>query len=316
MTQALVTPDRTSNEPAAFVDSQPTWRHIALYAFIIGPFLAVIAGVWYAASGNGISGRDVALSIVFYAVSGHGITVGFHRYLTHGAFKAKRPLRIALAVAGSFAVEGPVIRWVADHRKHHAFSDRDGDPHSPWRYGTSTWAVAKGLWWSHLGWLFDKEKVPAEKYAPDLLADPAIVRVHALFPLWTALTVLLPGVFGWLLSGFTWHGTWTALLWAGLVRIFVLHHFTFAINSICHVVGTKPFVTRDRATNVWPLAVLSMGESWHNLHHADPTCARHGVDRGQIDSSAAVIRGFERLGWVWDVRWPDRPRLAGKRAGG
>lgn len=139
------------------------------------------------------------------------------------------------------------------------------------------------------------------------------MRVHKLFPLWTALTLLLPGFLGWVLTGFTWHGAWTTFLWAGLVRVFVLHHITWSVNSICHVFGSKPFVTRDRATNVWPLAVLSMGESWHNLHHADPTCARHGVDPGQLDSSAAFIRGFERLRWAWDVRWPDPARLDRKR---
>jgi stearoyl-CoA desaturase (delta-9 desaturase) len=292
---------------------RPMWEQVALYLFVVLPFAALVGGIAYAAAGNGISLLDVVLAAVFFAFAGHGITIGFHRYFTHGSFKAKRPLRIGLAIAGSMAVQGPMIRWVADHRKHHAFSDREGDPHSPWRYGTSVGALAKGLWWAHTGWLFDREKTPKEKYAPDLVADPDIAMIHKTFPLWTALTLLLPGLLGYLLTGFTWHGAWTAFLWAGLVRVFLLHHVTWSVNSICHVAGRRPFATRDKSTNNWPLAVLSMGESWHNLHHAEPTSARHGVDRGQLDSSAAIIRGFERLGWATDVRWPNEERLAKKR---
>jgi stearoyl-CoA desaturase (delta-9 desaturase) len=305
--------DEASHTSRPFDEKRPMWEHVALYIFVIVPFLALIGGIAYAAMGNGISWLDVGLSVVFFAITGHGITIGYHRYLTHGSFKAKRPLRIALAIAGSMAVQGPPIRWVADHRKHHAFSDKLGDPHSPWRYGTGVRALAKGLWWAHMGWLFDREQTPKERYTPDLLADRDIVRIYRLFPLWTAISLLLPGLLGYLLSGLTWHGAWTAFLWAGLVRVFVLHHVTWSINSICHVVGTKRFNTRDNSTNVWPLAILSMGESWHNLHHADPTCARHGVDPGQLDSSAAIIRGFEKLGWVSDVRWPDARRLDARR---
>jgi len=295
-------------------DIRPMYEHVFLYVFVILPFLATIAAVVLAARGGAISWLDVGLSVVFFAFAGHGITIGFHRYFTHGSFKANRPLRVALAIAGSMAVQGPIIRWVADHRRHHAYSDREGDPHSPWRYGPGVRNLAKGLWWAHLGWLFDRERTSKQHYAKDLLADRDIVKIHKTFPLWTVLTVLLPGVLGWLLSGLTWHGAWTALLWAGLVRVFVLHHVTWSINSVCHVFGNRPFTTRDKSTNVWPLAVLSMGESWHNLHHADPTCAQHGVDRGQIDSSAALIKLFETVGWARDVRWPNRARLAGKRA--
>ncbi len=292
---------------------RPMWAQVALWIFICVPFLAVVAGIAYAATGNGISLLDVALTVVFAAVTGHGVTIGFHRCFTHGAFKANRGLRIALAVCGSMSAEGSVIQWVADHRKHHAHSDRDGDPHSPWRFGTGFRAAAKGFWWSHVGWLFDREEIPRRRYAPDLLADQDIVRIDRLFPALMAVSLLAPALFGWLLSGFTLHGALTAFLWAGLVRIFVIHHVTFSVNSICHMIGSKPFATRDRSTNVWPLAVLSMGESWHNAHHADPTCARHGVDRGQIDSSAALIALFEWFGWARDVRWPDPARLAKRR---
>jgi stearoyl-CoA desaturase (Delta-9 desaturase) len=263
--------------------------------------------------GHGLSWLDLTLAVVFYAVSGHGITVGFHRYLTHGSFKANRALRTALAAAGSLAIEGPPIRWVADHRRHHAFSDAEGDPHSPWRYGTSFRALTKGVWYAHIGWLFDVEQTDQKRFCPDLLADRDVVRVNRLFPAMVAISMLLPAVLGGLL---TWSitGAVTAFFWASLVRVALLHHVTWSINSICHTWGKRPFITSDRAVNVSWLAVLSMGESWHNLHHADPTCARHGVDKGQLDSSARLIRWFEKAGWAHDVRWPKKARLDARRA--
>jgi stearoyl-CoA desaturase (Delta-9 desaturase) len=276
------------------------------------PFLALVAAI-PVAWGWGLGWRDLAIAAVLYAVSGHGVTVGFHRYFTHGSFKANRPLKIALAVAGSLAIEGPVIRWVADHRRHHAFSDREGDPHSPWRYGESVPALAKGLLFAHIGWLFDVEQTNPRRYAPDLLKDPDVVRVSRLFPALVATSLLLPALLGGLLS-WSWQGAVTAFFWGSLVRVALLHHVTWSINSICHAMGEQPFKSRDRSGNVWWLALLSMGESWHNLHHADPTCARHGVLRGQIDSSARTIWVCERFGWATDVRWPRADRLAARRA--
>ena len=290
------------------------WEQIALGLVIGVPFLAIVAAV-PVAWGRGLGWRDVVIAVVMYAVTGHGITVGFHRYFTHGSFKARRPLRVALAVAGSLAIEGPVVRWVADHRKHHRFSDKDGDPHSPWRYGESVPALLKGLLHAHMGWLFDVEQTSQKQYAPDLLQDRDVVRVSRAFPVLVLVSLLLPPLTGGLWS-MSWQGALTAFFWGSLVRIGLLHHVTWSINSICHAVGEKPFRSRDRSGNVWWLAVLSMGESWHNLHHADPTSARHGVLRGQLDSSARLIRWFERAGWAYDVRWPSRDRLASRRAGG
>ncbi|MGF7238413.1 MAG: acyl-CoA desaturase [Frankia sp.] len=304
-------PVRSAELPTEF---RPLWAQIALWIFLVVPTLAVVGGVVFAALGGAISLIDVALAIFFVTITSHGVTIGYHRMATHGAFKAKRWLRITLAVCGSMSAEGSVIRWAADHRMHHAFSDRDGDPHSPWRYGTGFRAVARGLWWAHVGWLFDREETPKERYAPDLLKDPDLLLVDRLFPQLMALSLLAPAVLGFALTGGSWRGALTAFFWAGIVRIFVVHHTTFAINSICHVTGTRPFMTRDKAVNVWPLAILSMGESWHNYHHADPTSARHGVDPGQLDSSAAFIRIFERVGWVSDVRWPKPARIAARRA--
>ena len=286
-------------------------EQIALLLFIAIPFAAVVAAV-PVAWGWGLGVRDVVLGTVMYVITGLGITVGFHRYFTHGAFVANRGLRIALAVAGSMAIEGPVVRWVADHRRHHAFSDRDGDPHSPWRYGETVPALVKGLWHAHSGWLFDREQTNARRYAPDLLRDRDVAAVSRLFPALVAVSLLTPPLLGGLLS-WSWQGAVSAFFWASLVRVALLHHVTWSINSICHALGQRPFDSRDRSGNVWWLAVLSFGESWHNLHHADPTCARHGVLRGQVDSSARVIQLFERLGWATRVRWPRPDRIDAKR---
>jgi stearoyl-CoA desaturase (delta-9 desaturase) len=207
------------------------------------------------------------------------------------------------------ALQGDVITWVADHRRHHAYADKEGDPHSPWLYGTTPLALAKGFFHAHMGWLFGKDRTNAARFTPDLLSDRDIARTAALFPLLTVLSLGAPALAGGLIT-MSWWGAATAFFWAGLVRVAVLHHITWSINSICHMVGKRPFTARGKATNVWPLAVLSMGESWHNLHHADPTCARHGVLPGQLDMSARVIWALERLGWATKVRWPTTGRIA------
>jgi stearoyl-CoA desaturase (delta-9 desaturase) len=202
-----------------------------------------------------------------------------------------------------------VIGWVADHRRHHAFSDREGDPHSPWLFGTSPVALARGFWHAHMGWLFGRDKTNVDRFAPDLAADRDLRVVDRLFPLWVVVSLLLPPLLGGLIT-LSWWGALTAFLWAGLARISFQHHVTWSVNSICHMIGERPFTSRDRSANFWPLAILSMGESWHNTHHADPTSARHGAQRGQIDISARVIWVFEKLGWAWNVRWPTAKRLA------
>jgi stearoyl-CoA desaturase (delta-9 desaturase) len=283
-----------------------------LYAFVIVPFLAFLAAV-PVAWGWGLGWTDVILFVVFYYFSGLGVTVGYHRLFTHGSFKASGPLRVMLAVAGSMAIEGPVIRWVADHRRHHAHSDREGDPHSPWRYGDTPAALMKGVFWAHLGWMFDEMHTNREKYTPDLMGDKAIARVEKLFPVLLLLSLLLPPFIAGLIH-LSWGAALSAFFWASLVRVFLLHHVTWSINSICHTIGERPFQARDKSTNFWPLAILSFGESWHNMHHADPTAARHGVLRGQLDTSARIIWIFEKLGWATDVRWPKAERIEKLRA--
>jgi len=287
-----------------------------LQRFLVGLFVAIPLAALVAAIplmwGWGLGWHDVLIALAFYWVSGLGITVGYHRYFTHGSFKAKTGLRVALAVAGSLAIEGPVITWVSDHRRHHKYSDKEGDPHSPWRYGEDWKALSKGLVYAHIGWLFDPNKTSQEKFSPDLLADRRIKAVDKLFPAMVAVTLLLPALIGGL-WGMSWQGALTAFFWASLVRVALLHHVTWAINSICHTFGSEEFEVRDKSKNVSWMAIASFGESWHNLHHADPTCARHGALKGQLDPSARVIWAFEKLGWAYDVRWPDEERLSAKR---
>ena len=293
---------------------KPVAALVAMWIFVLVPFAALVAAV-PVAWGSGLTWTDAAIAGVAYVITGLGISVGFHRYLTHGSFKTGRLLRVALAVAGSAAVQGPVIQWVADHRRHHAFADRDGDPHSPWRFGTSVRGVAKGLVFAHVGWLFNRDLTNRQRFAKDLLADRDIRRVDRMFVPLVGMSLLVPPLIGFFATG-TWHGALTAFFWGSLVRIGLLHHVTWSINSICHVFGDRPLTTRpgDRASNFWPLALLSFGESWHNGHHADPTCARHGMLRGQIDPSARVIWLLEKVRLVRDVRWPTPQRIAQRLA--
>jgi stearoyl-CoA desaturase (Delta-9 desaturase) len=312
----MATPTLSASRKAAtrqIVDGkQPRFQSLVVHAFVLLPMLALVAAVPLA-WGWGLTWLDVGLTVGFYFLSGFGVTVGFHRYFTHRSFKASRGLRNALAIAGSLALQGDVVTWVVDHRRHHAFTDKEGDPHSPWLFGTTPAAVARGFWHSHMGWTFSRDRTNAVRFVPDLLADPDLTRIARLFPLWTAVSLFSPALLGGLITT-SWWGAFTAFFWAGLVRVAVLHHVTWSINSICHMIGDRPWTHRDRSTNVWPLAIASMGESWHNLHHADPTCARHGVGRGQIDMSARVIWALEKLGWAYDVRWPTKNRLARLRA--
>jgi stearoyl-CoA desaturase (delta-9 desaturase) len=290
---------------------QTTAAAITMWIFVVLPFAALIATIPLA-WGWGVSLVDLTTAAVIYLVAGFGVTVGFHRYLTHGSFKAGRGLRIALALAGSLAIQGSPVQWVANHRRHHAFSDRDGDPHSPWRFGTSVGGLLKGLGYAHVGWMLRRELSNRSRFAPDLLVDRDLRVIGRLFGPLAAFSLLAPALIGGLVSG-SFAGAVTAFFWAGVIRMALLHHVTWSVNSICHVFGQRPFASRDRSTNFWPLALLSFGESWHNSHHADPTGARHGVLRGQIDPAARLIWIFERLGWARDVRWPVPERLAAKR---
>jgi stearoyl-CoA desaturase (delta-9 desaturase) len=283
---------------------------IIIGAFVVIPLIAV-AFALPIAWGGWLSWLDITLAIGLWLLTAGGITIGYHRYFTHGSFKANRTVKIILAVFGSLAIEGSLDQWVADHRKHHKFSDEVGDPHSPWRFGTSKKAIGKGLLYSHVGWLFDDDNTGIDKYAPDIAADKDLNWISKHFSVFVISSLLLPAVLGGLIT-WSWMGALTAFFWAGLVRVAFVHHVTWSINSICHVFGNRPFTSRDLSSNVAWLAVPSLGESWHNLHHVDPTAARHGVMKGQIDISASLIKGMEKTGLATDVRWPKAERLAKK----
>jgi stearoyl-CoA desaturase (delta-9 desaturase) len=245
---------------------------------------------------------DVIVFAICYVATALGVTVGFHRLFTHRAFKAKQSVRGALAILGSAAIEGPVISWVADHRKHHAFSDVEGDPHSPHvEHGHGWKGALKGLWHAHWGWLFiHTHRGNKQRYAPDLLKDPLIRWVDRTFVLWVVVGLLAPFGLGWLIGG-SFASALTGLLWGGLVRMLVVHHVTYSINSLCHFFGRKDFDTGDESRNLLWLSPFTFGESWHNNHHAFPTSYRHGLRYWQLDISAGVIWLLEKAGLAWDV---------------
>jgi stearoyl-CoA desaturase (delta-9 desaturase) len=257
--------------------------------------------------------NDIFVFLVMYVLSGLGVTVGFHRLFTHRAFKTTPAMRGLLAILGSVAIEGPVISWVADHRKHHRFSDREGDPHSPHvGRGAGVRGAIGGLIHAHIGWLFiHTHRGRRERYAPDLLADSVVSWVDRTFLVWALAGLAAAFGLGWLFGGTLRDGL-TGLLWGGAVRMLVLHHVTYSINSLCHFLGRRRFDTSDQSRNLAWLAPLSLGEAWHNNHHAFPSSAAHGLRRWELDPSAAVIRMLERLGLAWDVVRVSPERQAAK----
>ena len=307
MTSLLAAPEpMAAGDPCRPADQDPPVVHasqkLVTVAIVAGPLVALAVLVpllW----GRAVNLSDLIIGLVFYLITGFGITVGFHRLFTHRAFGPRRTLKIALAVMGSMAVEGSLTSWVSTHRRHHMFSDHPGDPHSPHRYGDHGGALLRGLAFSHVGWLFVSDASVASRYAPDMLQDRDIQWIDRLFPLWAAASLAIPLGIGYVLSG-TLAGALTALLWAGLVRMALLHHVTWGVNSLCHTFGRRPEKTKDQSTNLWVLALVSLGDSWHNIHHAHPSWARHGARRGMVDPSAWLIRRFEQFGWATKVRWP------------
>jgi stearoyl-CoA desaturase (delta-9 desaturase) len=268
---------------------------------VVVPLLATIAAV-FLLWGDLVSTRDLAIMAVMYLLTATGITVGFHRLLTHRSFQTPRWLEYTFAVLGSMAVQGPVNSWVADHRKHHAFTDRDGDPHSPHvGHGDGAAGVFAGLWHAHTGWLLSEHgRADWAKYAADLNEDAGMRRISRNFE-WIVLgSLALPALIGFVLTG-TALGALTGLLWGGLVRIFLVHHVTWSVNSVCHFLGTRRFDVADESRNVFWLALPSLGEAWHHNHHAFPRSARHGLRRWELDPSAAIIAGLERVGLARNV---------------
>jgi stearoyl-CoA desaturase (delta-9 desaturase) len=265
------------------------------------PFLAVGFAGWQLWN-SVLHWHDLVIFGIVYVLTGLGVTVGFHRHLTHRSFATGRVVRGILAALGSAAIEGPVISWVADHRKHHAYSDEQGDPHSPHvGHGGGLRGTLRGLLHAHVAWLFlHTERGSKQRFAPDLLGDPVIRFVDRTFFLWAILGLAIPFGLGVALGGTVGAGL-TALLWGGGVRVFLLHHVTYSVNSLCHVFGRQPFSTKDESRNLSWLALPTLGEAWHNNHHAFPTSAEHGLRRRQVDPSALVIGALERLGLIWNV---------------
>jgi stearoyl-CoA desaturase (delta-9 desaturase) len=269
-------------------------------AGVMLPFLGFVVAVvllWNTL----VDWSDLAVMLLMYVISGYGVTLGFHRLLTHRSFQTFKPLEYTLAILGSLAVQGPVMSWVADHRKHHAHTDKEGDPHSPHGHGGGFKGAVTGLWYAHMGWLF-KASGTAEhaRYAKDLYEDPGMRVIHRTFALWATVGILFPAGLGFAIDG-TLAGAVTAALWGGPVRIFALHHVTWSINSICHFFGTRRFDVEDHSTNVFWMSLVSFGESWHHNHHTFPRSAMHGLRAWEVDPTAWLIRGMRRLRLAWNV---------------
>ena len=287
-------------------------ERLANLAGVIVPFVGILLAVallW----NSWVGATDLAVLALMYVITAGGVTVGYHRMLTHRSFQTKPALRYGFAIAGSLSVQGSVLDWVADHRKHHAHTDQEGDPHSPHVGGGEG---LRGLWHAHTGWLTRTQgQADWKKYAKDLYEDPTMRKIGKRFPLFVLASLLIPTVLGFVLHGFTLEGAVRGYIWGGLVRIFLVHHVTWSINSICHVYGSRRFDIEDKSTNVAWLAIPSLGESWHHNHHAFPRSAEHGLKWYEVDPSALFIRGLERLGLAWDVVRIAPERQAAKLVG-
>ena len=269
---------------------------------ITAPLVGLVAAVvllW----GRMVGPTELAVLAVGYALTGAGITVGFHRLFTHRSFQTYAPVRWAFAVLGQMGVQGDVVTWVADHRKHHQYSDRDGDPHSPHAgFGTGISGALRGLWHAHIGWLFEAAgRADRQRYAKDLVEDRGLRLIARLFLPIVLASLLIPALVTWALVG-GWYGFLGGLVWGGAVRIFLLHHVTWSINSICHFLGRRRFESGDESRNVWWLSWISFGESWHNNHHAFPTSAFHGLRRLELDPGGWLILALERTRLAWQVK--------------
>jgi stearoyl-CoA desaturase (delta-9 desaturase) len=283
----------------------PFAQRAAMFISVVAPPVGLLLGI-YALWGRrwiGIGWREAVAMVCMYLIAGYGVTIGFHRLLTHRAFATYRPIRILFAICGSIGAQGAVIRWCATHRRHHQTSDRDGDPHSPHLHGGGMRGFLLGMYHAHVGWCFKPDRADMARSVPDLLDDPMLMRIDRLYFFWVFLGLLLPGAVVGLWTS-SWAGLVSGMLWGGLARICLMQHVTWSINSVCHVWGARPFDNADHSTNNFPIAIVSLGEGWHNNHHAFPTSARHGLHWWQFDSSWLIIWCMKRAGLAWDLRVP------------
>jgi stearoyl-CoA desaturase (delta-9 desaturase) len=321
----LITPARTwatSDAPSARASSTTDTERmtpvqsVVMFLSVVGPIAGLVAAIillWKRhPAGGGIGWGEVFVMVAMYALAGFGVTIGFHRLLTHRSFETFRPVRLLLAILGSSAGQGMVIRWCATHRRHHQVSDREGDPHSPHGHGGGFVERIRGFYHAHVGWCFKADRTALARSVPDLLADRALLAIDQLYFLWVALGLFLPALILGLGRG-SWAGFVSGLIWGGLVRVCLMQHVTWSINSVCHIWGGRPFRSGDHSTNNFPIAILSLGEGWHNNHHAFPTSARHGLKWWQFDATYAVIRMMAWLGLAWDVRVPNQAAIDAKR---
>jgi stearoyl-CoA desaturase (Delta-9 desaturase) len=285
---------------------------ITMIIAVILPFAGLVAGIalmW----GRGSSLFYIALMASMYVITVLGITVGFHRLFTHRSFETSKFMTAVLAIMGSMAVEGPLLKWVAMHRRHHQHSDDHDDPHSPHFHGDGVIGTLKGLWHAHLGWMFLADPKDLPRYVADLRKERYLKIISDLFPFWVALGMAIPAVIAGLVT-MSWMGALLGFLWGGLARVFIVHHVTWSINSVCHVWGQRPFESHDESRNNVIFGVLGLGEGWHNNHHAFPTSARHGLKWWQLDVSYIVIKCLQWVGLAWRVRTPTPDALAMKAA--
>jgi len=282
---------------------------LATLAAVLVPFLGVVAAplvLW----GWGFGWVEFGLLLGMYVLTALGVTVGFHRLFTHRSFETNPVVRFVLAALGSMAVEGSVIKWVALHRRHHQHSDTPDDPHTPHHQGRGVWGLVRGFWHAHIGWAFRADPADLDRYVKDLRQSASVRVASALFPLWIVLGLAIPAALGGILTG-SWLGVLLGFVWGGLVRVFLVHHVTWSVNSVCHLWGGRPYPEKDHSRNNFVLGVLALGEGWHNNHHAFPSSARHGLRWWQIDVSYYVIRLLALLRLARKVRLPDRPTPVG-----
>ena len=300
-----------SSRPAEF-DKPTNLQRIIYIIAILTPFAGLITGIvmlW----GRGFNWLYLGLFVGMYLLSALGVTVGYHRLFCHRAFETSGFVKFIFGVMGSMAVEGSILKWVSMHRCHHQHSDAHGDPHSPHHHGTGFVNMFRGLLHAHVGWMFRGDPKDLSRYVTDLVRDKAIRACSKTWGLWAVVGMLLPAALGGLIT-MSWMGVLMGFLWGGLARVFLIHHMTWSINSICHLWGTKPFRSHDESRNNFLFGVIGLGEGWHNNHHAFPTSARHGLRWWELDLSYSVIRSLETLGLAWDVRVPNSARVTAKLA--